>query len=295
MKELVVISGKGGTGKTSIVASFAALAGKKVLADCDVDAADLHIILAPDIVETHEFSGGKIARIRRDKCTGCDKCFQLCRYNAIIKENANDAGVFTYRVDKTSCEGCSVCQYFCPEKAIDFEPVINGHWFVSNTRFGPMVHAKLGIAEENSGKLVSLVRQASKKIAIDNNLDLIIIDGSPGIGCPVISSITGASYVLLVTEPSISARHDLERVIDLANHFKIKTGTCVNKWDINPELSEQIEKYAIENGSEPVGRIRYDQTVTDAQVARKSIVEYGHEGVSGDLLNLWNKVLSVIN
>lgn len=247
--ELVVISGKGGTGKTSIVASFAALAEKVVLADCDVDAADLHLVLNPTVVKREKFSGGSRARIMPGHCTACGKCEEICRFNAIYFDGPGNGKVEkTYRIDPIACEGCGVCAWFCEENAIEFGPVVNGEWFISDTRCGPMVHARLGVAEENSGKLVSLVRTQAKKIADDRRLDLVIIDGAPGIGCPVIASITGADLVLVVTEPTLSGMHDLERVVDLTKHFGIETLVCVNKWDLNEEIASQIETQALRRG-----------------------------------------------
>ncbi|GAH53639.1 unnamed protein product, partial [marine sediment metagenome] len=224
MKELVIVSGKGGTGKTSVVAAFAALAESKVLADCDVDAADLHLVLEPTILTREDFSGGSCARIEAENCTACGKCQEVCRFEAISCNGPANEGVEkTYSVDPIACEGCGVCSLVCPTEAVIFEPVVNGQWYISETRHGPMVHAKLGIAQENSGKLVSLVRNQAKKIAEEQALNLVIIDGSPGIGCPVIASITGADLVLVVTEPTLSGQHDLERVSQLTRHFGIKT------------------------------------------------------------------------
>ena len=241
MKELVVISGKGGTGKTSIAAAFTSLAQKAVVADCDVDAADLHLVLSPTIKQESDFSGGKQAAIIAEKCIGCGRCAKMCRFEAIhFNGRGNDVVAKTYTVDPFSCEGCKVCVEFCPVDAIDFKAAINGHWFISDTRFGPMVHAQLGIAEENSGKLVTLIRREAKRIAEEQNKDLLIIDGSPGIGCPVIASITGSDVVLVVTEPTLSGKHDLERVAQLTANFGIKTLVCINKADINPEMSRSI-------------------------------------------------------
>ncbi len=218
LRELVVISGKGGTGKTSIVASFAALAEKAVLADCDVDTADLHLVLEPEIIKREKFSGGSRARIKSGHCTACGKCEAICRFDAIYFDGPGNGKVDkTYRIDPIRCEGCGVCAWFCTDQAIEFGPVVNGEWFISETRCGPMVHAKLGVAEENSGKLVSLVRTHAKKIAEDRKSDFVLIDGSPGIGCPVIASITGADLVLVVTEPTLSGLHDLQRVADLTD------------------------------------------------------------------------------
>ena len=291
MKEIVIISGKGGTGKTSIVASFAALAKNAVLADCDVDAADLHLVLEPNIKQTTDFSGGKQASIVAEKCIGCGKCKNLCKFDAINLDGvANELIAKTYSVDPISCEGCKVCVEFCPVDAIKFEDSVNGQWFISDTRFGMMVHAKLGIAEENSGKLVSLIRREAKKIAEEEKKDLIIVDGSPGIGCPVIASITGADLVLIVTEPTLSGKHDLERVAKLAAGFKIPTLIAINKFDINPDIAEQIEEDARKKNIEVVGKIRYDRAFTDAQIMKCSVVEYTESAVSEDIKKLWSNV-----
>ncbi len=288
MKELVVISGKGGTGKTSLVASFAYLAESCVLADCDVDAADLHLVLQPEIIERRNFSGGKRAEIISQKCTGCGKCAQVCRFDAIIV----DKGI--YKIDPIACEGCGVCDWFCPEKAIAFNPAINGEWYVSKTKYGIMVHAKLGIAEENSGKLVSMLREKSRKMAEKQNQDLILTDGSPGIGCPVIASLTGADLALIVAEPTLSGIHDLERVAQLVKHFGIAGAVCVNKWDLNPELSSRIEQLTKELGFVAAGNIRYDRTVTMAQINQQSVVEYQHAGCSEDIRSVWNVIYETL-
>ncbi len=295
MKEIVVISGKGGTGKTSIVASFAALAKNAVLADCDVDAADLHLILEPDTKQTHDFSGGKLASIITAKCTGCGKCEEVCNFDAVLFDGpANDVVERTYTIDPIACEGCGVCVHFCPIDTIEFEDAVNGQWFISNTRFGPMVHAKLGIAQENSGKLVSLIRKEAKRIATEQNRDLIIVDGSPGIGCPVIASITGADLVLAVTEPTISGQHDLDRVIELTEHFRIPTAVCINKYDINVEIAKKIEGKTNEKDLKMVGRIAYDTAVTKAQLAAKSIVEYSNNGLKEQIVLLWESILDIL-
>lgn len=288
VKELVVISGKGGTGKTSIVASFASLAEKKVLADCDVDAADLHLVLEPKIIRREKFSGGSRARIMPGHCIACGKCQEICRYDAIYYDGPGNGKVDkTFRVDPIACEGCGVCEYFCAENAIEFAPAVNGEWLVSDTRCGPMVHARLGVAEENSGKLVSLVRSQAKKIAEERGLDLVIIDGSPGIGCPVIASITGADLVLVVTEPTLSGIHDLERISVLTRHFSIPTVVCINKYDLNEELSSQIEAKSAELNARVVGKICYDPAVTKAQIMKASIVEYTGSLISQQIKSLW--------
>jgi len=291
LKEVVVISGKGGTGKTSIVASFAALAKNAVLADCDVDAADLHLVLEPKIMQKSDFSGGKRAAIVAEKCSGCGKCQELCRFDAIhLNGEGNDVVDKTFTVDPISCEGCKVCVEFCPVDAIEFNDCINGQWFISDTRFGPMVHAKLGIAEENSGKLVSLIRKEAKRIAEEEKKDLIIIDGSPGIGCPVIASIAGADLVLIITEPTLSGKHDLERVADLAAGFKIPTLVAINKFDLNPNMGEQIEEDARSRNMKVVGKIRYDDSFTKAQILKSTVLEYTGGAVSEDVKASWRNV-----
>ncbi len=292
MKELVVISGKGGTGKTSITAAFASLALNAVLADCDVDAADLHLVLEPKIKQEFDFSGGKQASIISEKCVGCGKCADMCRFDAIKLDGpANDVVGKTYTVDSVSCEGCKVCVEFCPVNAVTFEPAINGKWFVSDTRFGPMVHAKLGIAEENSGKLVTLIRKEAKRIAEEQNKNFLIIDGSPGIGCPVIASITGSDLVLVVTEPTLSGKHDLERVAELTANFGIKTLVCINKADINPEMSLSITKDAGKLGLKVIGKIPYDEAFTKAQIMKATLIEYTGGDTAEKTKAMWREVI----
>lgn len=293
MRELVVISGKGGTGKTSIVASFAVLAKRAVLADCDVDAADLHLILEPTIVKREEFSGGSRAQINSDRCGACGKCQSICRFDAVSFDGPSNGIVEkTFRIDPIACDGCGVCAYFCPQKAIEFAPAVNGEWFISDSRCGPMVHARLGVAEENSGKLVSLVRMEARKIAANQGLDLVLLDGAPGISCPVIASLTGASLVLVVTEPTLSGEHDLERVLSLTRHFGIPTVVCVNKWDLNPSMTEEIEHKTRNGNSEVVGRVRYDQCVTTAQIHAMTAVEYECEA-GKEIQSLWDNLKSM--
>ncbi|MBN1796659.1 MAG: ATP-binding protein [Sedimentisphaerales bacterium] len=290
MKEIVVISGKGGTGKTSIVGCFAALAQNAVLADCDVDAADLHLILKPDIKETHDFSGGKQARIIADKCKGCGKCAEVCKFDAIALDSATQK----YTVKKTGCEGCGVCRYFCPVDAIAFANAVNGQWFISETRFGTLAHAKLGPGEENSGKLVTLLRKKAKEIAQQQDKDLIIVDGSPGIGCPVIASITGADLALIVTEPTMSGLHDLKRVASLAVQMNVPAAVCVNKYDINKSNTKKIEEYANANQITLTEKIAYSNDFTAAQIQAESICEYTTNGSAEHVRNLWQKTLKIL-
>lgn len=282
VKELVVISGKGGTGKTSIVASFATLAQNKVMVDCDVDAADLHLILNPEIEKTTEFYSGKSAEIQTDTCVQCGRCVEVCRFGAISED---------FIVDGIKCEGCGTCFYQCPAGAIKFEQVKAGEWFESNTRFGKLIHARLGIAEENSGKLVSEIRNHARLVAHKNNNDLIIVDGSPGIGCPVIASISGAHLVVIVTEPTLSGLHDAERVLELTQHFKIPASICINKYDLNLELTEKMENFCKEKGIELVGKIPYNKIFTQAMIKEQSIVEYEPNGeVSNKISEMWGKI-----
>jgi len=282
MKEIIVISGKGGTGKTSLISAFASLAENKVLCDADVDAADLHLIMNPNVIQRSDFQSGNTAVINKDPCTECGLCREMCRFNAISAE---------YDVNLIDCEGCGVCVYFCPESAIDFPENTCGEWFVSDTRFGPMVHARLGIAEENSGKLVTLVRQEARKLAEGKNLDLILTDGPPGVGCPVIASIGGASAVLIVTEPTVSGKHDMERVAQLAAHFKIPALVCVNKFDLNLELTREIENYAEEKEIACLGRIPFDPIFTKAMIQAQTVFEYNGQSNVGDAIRgTWQRL-----
>ncbi len=289
MTELVVLSGKGGTGKTSLVGSLAALSRDKVLVDCDVDAADLHLILQNKVRRTIEFIGGKQASIVDKRCTNCGVCQEYCRFDA-IKYQAENAGGERYWIDKHACDGCGVCVRHCPEQAIEFKEVVSGEWYVSDTPHGPLVHARLGFAQANSGKLVSLLRQQARLLADKNGFDLIIIDGPPGIGCPVIASITGVGYVLIVTEPSMSALHDMERLLQLTNHFRIPTGICINKSDISPDLTSRIEEFAEKQKVKILGRIPFDPAMTAAQLAGTTVVEHVDTGVSENIALLWSSL-----
>jgi MinD superfamily P-loop ATPase len=284
LKELIVISGKGGTGKTSVLGAFASLAKDKVLCDADVDAADLYLILEPEIKERQDFQEGHRAMINLDKCTECGRCRQLCRFNAINLD---------FVVDSIDCEGCGVCVYFCPEDAIDFPVKTCGESFISETRCGPMVHARLGIAEDNSGKLVTLTRKHAKELAEKRDLNLILTDGPPGLACPVIASIAGATGVLIVTEPTLSGHHDMDRVVELANHFQIPAYVCTNKFDLNPKMTETIEDYARDKGLPIMGRIPFDPLFTKAMVEKQTIIEYDESSnASNAVKQIWERVIS---
>jgi MinD superfamily P-loop ATPase len=281
IRELVILSGKGGTGKTSLVGALAALIPEKILVDCDVDAPDLHLLLAPQIQSREEFLGGRKARILPRLCTSCGECREVCRFEAISEE---------YQVDETACEGCGVCVHFCPFGAIDFSPVICGEWFRSATRFGPMIHAQLAPGQENSGLLVALIRGQARDLAEEKWVPLILVDGPPGIGCPVISSLTGASAVLLVTEPTLSGLHDLDRVVSLSRHFKIPPLVLINKVDLNPEMAERIEVYCRDNGLGLAGTLPYDPAVTEAMVQGKTILEWSRNGLGEKIRAIWERV-----
>ena len=284
MKQIVVISGKGGTGKSIIAGSFASLAKNKVMADCDVDAADLHLLLHPTIKEIHEFKGGKTAFIDSARCTQCGKCQEACRFEAIAD----------FKVDPISCEGCGVCFHMCPDKAVEMQDNLSGRWFISETRYGPFVHAKLGIAEDNSGKLVTLVRQNAKRIAENENRDFVIIDGPPGIGCPVIASLVGVDLALIVTEPTLSGIHDLERVAGVTRHFGTKGLVCINKWDLNLVIAQRIEEWCQNSNIELVGKVPFDVSVIEALVRGLPLVEYSDNHVAAEIKNLWNRILRIL-
>lgn len=281
-KEITVLSGKGGTGKTSVTASLAVLTKSTVMTDCDVDAPDLHMLLKPEVLETQEFKASRVAVIDQEKCVQCDKCEEHCRFGAINK----------HTIDPVLCEGCGVCAYICPVAAIELEKRVSGYAFISKTNYGPMSHALLNPGEENSGKLVALVRQNAKKVAEKENCELIINDGPPGIGCPVIASLGGVDIGLIVVEPTLSGIHDMERALSLLNHFKISALVCVNKYDINEENTERIVKFCVSNGVKVVGKIPFDQIVTEAMVAGKPIIEYAPESrVAQAIKDMWEQTV----
>ena len=281
MRQIVIISGKGGTGKTILTASLAALAQKKVMADCDVDAADLHLLLTPEIKVKKDFKSGCTADINKELCNSCGLCRDLCRFDAINQD---------LKVDHISCEGCAFCSHICPAGAIEMKENVTGQWYVSDTRFGEMVHARLGAAEENSGKLVSLVRTKAKEIAESKNYDWVIIDGSPGIGCPVIASISGADLALVVTEPTMSGLHDAYRGIKVAGHFGVPVKMVINKWDLNPDMAREIEKYCVKKDITLAGRIGFDKKIVEAMVNKKTAVEGASQETKDELAGIWVKL-----
>lgn len=286
MKQLTVLSGKGGTGKTTITASLAVLAKNEVIADCDVDAPDLHLLLHPSVVKTQEFKGSKLAVIDKSKCIECGLCREKCRFDAITEN---------FEVDPIACEGCGVCTIVCPVSAITLTERISGHAYVSKTKYGFMAHAMLSPGEANSGKLVTLVRQNAKILAEREHSDLIIIDGPPGIGCPVIASVTGIDAGLVVTEPTMSGIHDLERALELLKHFGVPPFVCVNMYDINEDNVEKIVSFCKENGIEVVGKIPFNPIVTEAMVNGKPVVEYASEmNVAREIRKMWEKILSAL-
>ncbi|MBN2175901.1 MAG: ATP-binding protein [Bacteroidales bacterium] len=283
MKEIVVISGKGGTGKTSLTASFAYLGGKDVIvADCDVDAADMHLLLEPDFEEQEDFYSGELAYIIQDQCIRCGKCLEVCRFGA-IKNLFN-----TYQVDPLACEGCGYCARICPTNAIINKKPVAGKWFISNIKTGSiMVHAKLGIGADNSGKLVAKVKNEAKEIAEDEFKDFVIVDGSPGIGCPVVSSLSGASFVLMVTEPSVSGLHDLKRLYELIKKFGLKAGCIINKSDINQQITDEIETFLKEENILHIANLPYNEDFTKAMTVGQTIIEFSNGNLKKQITSAW--------
>jgi len=285
MKQVTILSGKGGTGKTTITASFAALSKNALFADCDVDASNLHLLLNPEIKETNEFMGLNVAYIDPEKCIQCGKCIELCRFNAIED----------YVVDPIHCEGCKTCVVNCPVEAIQFNPRISGHAYISETKYGPMSHARLTPGMENSGKLVTQVRQNATKLAEELEKDLVLVDGSPGIGCPVIASIANIDASVVVVEPTLSGIHDLKRALELLEHFEIKPMVVINKYDINEENSADLEKFCKENNIELLGKIPFDPTVTKAMVQRTPIVEFSPDSPAAKaIVETWKRFSSLL-
>ncbi len=285
MKQLLVISGKGGTGKTTLVSSFASLAEEKVLSDCDVDAADLHLVLDPEIETREEFSGAKEAIRDEDKCTSCGICYENCRFDAINED---------YEIDPFRCEGCGVCAYVCPENAIRMEDVLSGYSLESSTDYGKMVHGELRPGEETSGKLVTEIKAKAKDIVEKEEANLLIVDGSPGTGCPVIASLAEVDLALVVTEPTKSGLSDLKRVIGLSENFDIRPAVVINKFDLNSKMVQNIESFAGENGIPVLGKIPYDSEVTEAMVQGKSVVEYSKNGATREIKRIWKEVIDLL-
>lgn len=284
MREIVVVSGKGGTGKTSILAAFAHLAASKVVCDLDVDAPDLHILLDPEPVRRKDFFSGHEARIDPAACESCGICASVCRFNAISPKDGK------FVIDPVRCEGCKVCVVWCPEGAVKFPERRCGEWYRSETRFGPMIHARLSPGAENSGRLVTLLRREARALAEQNDLDLILCDGSPGIGCPVISSLGGANLAVAVTEPTPSGIHDLVRVAELCGHFRVPVAVIVNKHDLNPERTAAIESLCRDKGYILAGKLPFDPAMTKAMLKRKAITEIHASPLAGTLREIWNAV-----
>lgn len=288
MKEIVILSGKGGTGKTSLVGSLAYLAKNQILVDCDVDAADLHLLLDPKPRSRDEFRSGVKAKVIGDQCSGCGTCVGLCQFEAI----SMDPIAQTALMNLLSCEGCGVCAHFCPEQAIVLEENYCGDWFVSDTKYGTLVHAQLFAGEANSGKLVSFIKRQARELAEETGVDLILIDGAPGIGCPVIASLSSVDVVVAVTEPSQSGWHDLERVLDLALHFRLQSFVCINKWDLHPEMAASIEAACVERGVEVLGRIPFDPIVVESQVQGTPVVCNAQSPAAVAIRDIWQALSS---
>ncbi len=292
MAEMVFISGKGGTGKTTVCASLGHLPESCVLTDCDVDAANLHLLVNYNTKETHDFSTSAVASIDQTACDSCGLCFDLCRFSAISRTYKSDVpGKYEYRVEPLACEGCGMCRYMCPQKAVELKPVRSGQWFISETERGPFYHGRLDIAQSNSGRLVSLLRKKAQEAARVSNIPLLLTDGPPGIGCPVIASITGADLVVAVSEPSRSAFHDLQRIVELTTFFSLPAVVCINKYDINPEISRHIEEFAQEHHLPVVARLRVDRAVIDAQRTGRPYLDVAIDYNRRELIKMWNTVI----
>jgi MinD superfamily P-loop ATPase len=287
MREVLIISGKGGTGKTSLAAAFAHLAGDKVICDLDVDAPDLHLSLKPTHQRVEEYFSGNMAVIDSTRCVQCGICLEMCRYGAISR--MDDA----FQVNRLKCEGCKVCVHFCPAEAIDFPQKHCGQWFISDTRFGPMVHAQLFPGQENSGRLVALLKQQARELAQVESRNLILCDGAPGIGCPVISSLSGTDLVVAVTEPTPSGRHDLERVVELCAHFKLPVGVVINKFDLNSRETSSIEDFCLEQGLHLLPQLPHDTAMTEAMVRGQAITEYQSDGLAKLVRRIWDEIMDM--
>lgn len=285
MHQIAIISGKGGTGKTVLTACFASLAEKKAIVDCDVDAANLYLLLHPEVEQREEFKASKLAVIDRERCTECGICAQECRFEAI-------SGM---RIDPIACEGCELCRHLCPENAISMEKITDGEWYVSRTKYGPFVHARLRAGGQNSGKLVALIKQKAQEMAIRECLCLSIVDGPPGVGCPVISTLSGADLALVVTEPTLSGLHDCDRVIGLTDHFHIKTAVCINKFDLNRTISKEIERYCQQKGIPIVGKIVFDEAFQESLSRCVPLVEMSDGSIAKEIKTIWDNLRQLLN
>lgn len=283
--EIAVISGKGGTGKSSISAAFATLSEKVVLADCDVDAANLYILFNPTHTEEQVFVSGQKAVIDKDKCTNCGECIDYCRFDAITEIDGE------VEISEISCDGCQLCSRICPSSAITMVNEDKSRMYAGDFRNGKMVYGRLSPGEENSGRLVNIVRDKAKEIAKENVLETIILDGPPGIGCPVISTITGVDYVVIVTEPTLSGLHDLKRTLEVTSHFKTKTSVIINRFDLNIEMAQQIEDFCTKNKIKTIAKIPFNSQVVEAMIHCQSIVEYAPKSeVSTLIRNAYNAI-----
>jgi MinD superfamily P-loop ATPase len=292
VKQLVVLSGKGGTGKTTVAAALAHLASQEtdiILVDADVDAANLELVLSPKLQEETAFFSSKVASIDPELCVACGTCADVCRFDAVLVPE-DDAEDESYTIDDVACEGCAVCYYQCPAEAIEMQEPQDGLWFRSDTLFGPLVHAHLFAGQENSGKLVAEVRDRARRLASQGGQPYVIIDGPPGIGCPVIAAATGVDLVLVVVEPTVSGVHDLERVLGVAEHFNIPCLVSINKFDINTDKAQEIDRYCAERGIPVVGHIPFDTVVTEAMVQGKPVTAYEDGPVSAELRRVWEGV-----
>jgi len=295
MKQLVILSGKGGTGKTSVAAALAHLAAEGtqqisiVLADADVDAANLELVLAPRKLEQEEFWGGKVAVIDHAACGGCGECENICRFDAVHETDG------VYDVDPIACEGCAACMYGCPNEAISMKDQIAGEWYRSASRYGPLFHAALYPAQENSGKLVTLIKQHAKLLALDEAYDLVIVDGPPGIGCPVISATSGADLALIVAEPSVAGVHDMRRILQTTEHFGVQSIVCINKADLYAQGATDIKTYCQEHGIDVIGSVPFDLNVTRAMAKGDPVTAYEPDGAASQALHeIWKGVLSAL-
>ncbi len=287
MPEILFISGKGGTGKTSLTAAFAHLAARSTICDLDVDAPDLHLLLRPKVQTTHDFFSGYEAFIQSDLCDGCDTCRQMCRFDAISR------GAPAPFIDPLKCEGCNVCVTFCPSHAIEFKSKHCGTWYASDTRFGPMLHAQLFPGEENSGRLVALLRQRAKEIAKAQAQPLILSDGPPGIGCPVISAVSGVDLAVIVTEPTPSGLHDMERIVSLCHHFEIPTAVIINKCDLNDRITSDIESYCHQHDHRVVAKLPHDPLFVHAMVQGATVTEYSDGNLVQQLKQGWDYIFAL--